>query len=145
MEKKLKIYVGCALTHASDEFRTSISKFKEKLTPDFEVMDFLWAKQDPLKDPRDFDPKDVYEWDINGCVKNCDLFVAICDEVSLGLGYEMGTAVEKYSKPVLALLKKGKKLTRLIEGIQDPNFSLREYEDLNIDGLQSVKEKADLL
>jgi hypothetical protein len=138
MDKKIKIYVGCALTHASEEFRTSIATFKEQLRGDFEIMDFLWAK---LKDPRNVDPKDVYEWDINDCVKNCDLFVAVCDEVSLGLGYELGTAIEKYNKPVLVLIQKERKLTRLIEGIQHKDFSLRVYESLATDGIMYVKEK----
>lgn len=138
MIKKIKIYVGCALTYAPEEFRKSISSFKDKLREDFEIMDFLWAK---LPNPRDVDPKDVYDWDINDCVKNCDLFVAVCDEVSLGLGYELGTAIEKYNKPVLVLIKKDKILTRLIEGIQHKDFSLKEYQDLNFDGVLFVKEK----
>jgi hypothetical protein len=78
-------------------------------------------------------------------VKNCDLFVAICDEVSIGLGYELGTAVEKYNKPVLALIKRGKVLTRLVEGIQNKNFDLKEYDNLNTDAVLCVKEKASII
>lgn len=141
MSKKTKIYVGCALTYAPEDFRKSVSLFKEELRKDFDVLDFLWAK---LQNPRDVDPKDVYEWDINGCVRDCDLFVAICDEVSIGLGYELGTAIEKYNKPVLALIKKGKMLTRLVEGITNNNFSLKEYDKLNLDAVAFVKEKVRL-
>ncbi len=134
----MKIYVGCALTRATEEYRQGIAKFKEMLrSKNYEVIDFIWVK---LKDPRDVTPQKVYEWDIEDCVANCDLMVAICDEPSIGLGYEIGTAVEKLGKPVLALIKKGIPLTRLIEGIKHPKFSYREYENFG-DALELVEEK----
>lgn len=139
MNSKIKIYVGCALTHATEEYRKNIENFKNMLrAEDLEIMDFLWAK---LPDPRAPGiEKDVYKWDIEECVGKCDLFVAICDEVSIGLGYELGTAVEKYGKPAIALIKKGGELTRLVRGITHPNFTYVQYEDFP-DAVRLVLEK----
>ena len=140
---KIKIYVGCALTHATEEYRKKIEGFKNMLREKgFEVMDFLWAK---LPDPRAPGiEKAVYEWDIEECVGKCDLFVAICDEVSIGMGYELGTAVEKYGKPAMALIHKDGELTRVIRGITHPNFTYAQYENFE-DAVNLVLKKAENL
>jgi hypothetical protein len=140
MKQNLKVYVGCALTHAPEEYRKGISLFKEKLrAKGFEVLDFLWAK---LKDPRDVTPKEVYEWDILGCVKECDLFVAFADIPSTGLGYELGTVIEKYGKPVLVLAHKDSVVTRLVEGVTHPKCTHRYYKNFE-DAILFVEEKAE--
>ncbi len=129
MKKDIKIYVGCALTHATDEYRKGIAVFKDKLREkNIMVLDFLWAK---LKDPRDVTPREVYEWDIQGCVKDCDLFVAFVDIPSTGLGYELGTAIEKYGKPVLILAHKDSVVTRLVEGITHKDCTHAYYENFD--------------
>lgn len=138
MEKKLKVYVGCALTHATEEYRQSIGSFKEMLREKgFEVMDFLWAK---LPDPRAPGiEKEVYRYDIVDCVGGCDFMVAVCDEPSIGLGYELGTAVEKHRKPVLALMQEGGELTRLVRGITHDKFSYKQYKNF-VDAVSLVEE-----
>src|SRR5262249_41579232 len=75
--------------------------------------------------------QDVYHWDIQQCVATCDLFVAICDYTSLGLGYEIGTAVERFHKPVLAVAHEDTHLSRLIVGIDDEHFALKRYTDFS--------------
>ena len=85
-----KLYVGCSLTLAPESFRQSVEELKNKLRADYEVFDFLGLVKGTAKD--------VYEWDIHHCVAKCDLFLAVCDYPSLGLGYEMGVAVEKLYK-----------------------------------------------
>lgn len=120
----MKIYVGCSLIHASDEFRQSVEDVKQKLRSiGHEVFDFVAMTQG--------EPKDVYQWDIHNCVKNCDLFVAICDLPSIGLGYELGFAVEKLGKLVLAVAHKEAKVSRLVLGIDHPNFQFKTYDDMS--------------
>src|SRR5882724_9174860 len=92
---KAKIYIGCSLTHAPEAFRVAVESLKQELRQQFEVFDFLGLVAGTAED--------VYRWDINKCVAEADVFVAICDYTSLGLGYEIGTAVEKHHKPVLAV------------------------------------------
>ena len=60
----------------------------------------------------------------------CDLFVAICDHPSIGLGYELGTAIEQFAKPVLALAHQDAHITRLVLGIDAPSFSFQRYNSL---------------
>jgi short-subunit dehydrogenase len=57
--------------------------------------------------------------------------VAICDFASLGLGYELASAVEKYHKPVIAAAKTDEKITRLVQGIDSPDFRFVRYDSLD--------------
>jgi hypothetical protein len=124
MEKgKIKIYIGCSLTHAPEEFKQAVENLKDSLRSQYEVFDFLGLKKGTVRD--------VYNWDIKHCVANCDLFVAMCDYASLGLGYELATAVEAHKKPVLALAHQDAEVTRLVQGIDSPLFSFERYEDLS--------------
>lgn len=120
---KPKIYVGCALTQATDEFRHSVEALKTTLKQYCEVYDFVGLVKG--------NATDVYRWDIHHCIANCDLIVAICDYPSIGLGYELGTAIEKLHKPVLAFAHKDAPLSRLLIGIDQPSFTLTRYEKLS--------------
>lgn len=124
-----KLYVGCALTHADEKFRSGVEKLKKNLRAEgYDVLDFLWVLDD---DPT---PKQVFDWDIGHCVKDCDAFIAICDYPSLGLGYETAEAVNR-KKPVLALAHKDSKVTRLIRGAADvvKDFKFEVYGDIERD------------
>ncbi len=116
----MKIYIGCSLTYAPEEFKESIELVKNDLRSDFEVMDFIGTVAGTSQD--------VYRWDIHECVEKCDAFIAICDLPSIGLGYELGTAVERLKKPTLALAHKDSKITRLVLGIEQPNFKFERYD-----------------
>ena len=114
-----KLYVGCSLTLAPEEFRKTVAKLKDTLRADYEVLDFLGLITGT--------PKDVYEWDIHHCVRDCDLFLAVCDYPSLGLGYEMGVAVEKLRKPTLAVAHAHSKVGRIFTGIDQPHYRFLRY------------------
>jgi hypothetical protein len=131
--EKISLYVGCSLTHAPESFRASVEAFKDTLRQHYEIMDFLGLVAGTAQD--------VYAWDIKQCVEGCALFVAICDIPSIGLGYEIATAVEKLHKPVLALAHENASVTRLIQGIDEANFTFRRYQDLRADGPRFVEEK----
>ncbi len=120
-----KLYVGCSLTQANEAFKESIRGLKDTLRSDYTVLDFASAH---IKDPT---PKMVYDRDIRDCVVNCDIFLAICDLPSLGLGYEMATAIEKLDTPTLGVAHKDANVSRLILGIQQPCFSFTRYETLD--------------
>ncbi len=133
-DSKIKIYIGCSLTHAPADFRNAVEELKKSLRPQYEVFDFLGLEKGTLQE--------VYQWDIKKCVAYCDLFVAICDHASLGLGYELGAAVETFDKPVLAIANKNAYVTRLVQGIDSPKFSFTRYNDLSeIEGLIHEKLK----
>ncbi len=124
---KPELYVACGLTHAPEEFAISVNGLKEVLRAErgYEVYDFVGLENGT--------PADVYAWDIGHCVAKSDLLVAICDYPAIGLGWELGTAVEKLRKPTLAVAHEESHVTRLITGAAEagaPNYRFRRYGDL---------------
>lgn len=117
MPRRLKIYIGCALTHAPARFRGAIDKVKVDLRRDFSVLEFVGLERGT--------PKDVFRHD-TACVASSDVFVAVCTYPGIGLGYELGVAVER-GKPILALAREGVSVTRLVQGVQSPLFRFRRY------------------
>jgi len=123
----MQLYVGCSLTKASEKFKASVEQLKDAIRAEgHEVFDFVGLVNGT--------PKDVYEWDIGHCVKNCDALIAICDEPSIGLGYEICEAV-RLGKPVLAVAHEDTRVTRLVHGAADvePNITFASYRELIAD------------
>ena len=120
---RLKLYIGCSLTQAPEDFKASVDRLKVALRTKYEVLDFIGLVAGT--------PTDVYHWDVQKCVAQCDLLVAICDYPAIGLGYELGTAIERFHKPVLAVAHTDVTLTRLVVGIDAPGFSLERYQSLS--------------
>jgi hypothetical protein len=129
---KVKLYVGCSLTQAPPDFVVAVEKLKSELSAKYEIMDFLGLTKGTATD--------VYNWDIGRNIATCDLFVAVCDYPALGLGYELAAAVEKYHKPVLAVARRDAHITRLVLGIDAPNYDFVRY-DLLQDVVAMVDEK----
>jgi hypothetical protein len=121
---KPKIYVGCSLTQAPEEFKAFILEFKSRLREEGnEVMEFLGLVKGT--------PADVYEQDIMKCVSACDILIAVADYPAIGLGYEMAVAIEKLKIPALALARRGASVTRLINGIPHEKYAYKEYSDMD--------------
>lgn len=120
---KKQLYVGCGLTQASDEFKQEVEDTKHALRDDWDVMQFLGLTAGT--------EVDVYRTDIIENVGSCAAFVAIVDEPSIGLGYELCRAAY-LGKPVLAVAHKDSKITRLVLGAPSfhDNFEFRRYEDM---------------
>lgn len=118
------IYVGCSLTDAPREFTDKIERLKKCLrVMGYKVFDFVGLTRGT--------PNDVYRWDIHNCVAKCDLLLAICDYPSIGLGYELGTAIEKFAKQVLAVADENRQITRFVQGIDHPKFTFLRYRDFD--------------
>lgn len=116
----MKVYVGCALTHATESFKVQVSEMKERLKENgYDVLEFVGLSAGSAKD--------VYEHDIHGCVAKCDAFVAVCELPSIGLGYELCYAVEVRKIPTLAIASDTVKVTRLVEGITADCFTFTQY------------------
>ena len=107
-----KLYFGCSLTHASEEFRREMEDFKNTLRHDYEVFDFLGLEKGTERDVFLHDTK---------CVRECDLFVAEVSHPSTGIGCELGIALT-IGKPILAVAKHNAKVARLILGVDAPNY-----------------------
>ena len=99
---------------------------KDVLRDDYEVFDFVGLT--------DGTAEDVYRWDIERCVADCDIFIAICDYPSIGLGWELNEAI-RLGKPTLGVAHEESPVTRLVLGAAEvkSNFVFERYSDLLLD------------
>jgi hypothetical protein len=118
----VKLYIGCSLTQAPSGFAEAVDKVKDALRADFEVLDFLGLEKGTAMDS--------YLVDIRRNVATCDVFVAICDYPAIGLGIELGAAIEAYHKPVLALAQTGATVSRMVRAVPVPNYQFVRYDAL---------------
>ncbi len=125
-----KIYFGCSLTHASQEFKDSIESLKNILRKEYQILDFVGLVKGT--------PRDVFLWDTK-CVKDCDLFVADFTYPAIGVGYELGIALE-HNKPILAVAHKDAKVTRIVLGVDHPKYTFVRYSDIK-EVISLIKEK----
>jgi len=121
----LKLYVGCALTHATKEFIDEVAQLKEDLREVCIVLDFLGLTDESAYG--------IYEHDIHNCVMQCHLMLAITDQPSTGLGYEMATQSEKRKAPLLAVADMQSRVSDLILDTRQPGFRFERYENLRKD------------
>ena len=123
-QAKKNLYIGCGLTLAPQEFKDRVEELKTALGQDWHVMEFLGLV--------DGTSADVYQRDIVDNVGGCDAFVAIADEPSIGLGYELAVAAEVHGIPVLATAHVDSKVTRLLLGAAEvlPNVTFTPYQDM---------------
>nr|AIA17912.1 Unknown Function [uncultured bacterium] len=127
-----KIYVGCALTDASEEFKQSVEEFKNQLRGEYEILDFVGLTAGTAAD--------VYNWDIGKCVATCDAFIAVCDLPSIGLGCELNEAM-RLGTPVIAIANEESKVTRLVLGMAEvqENVTFERYSENLGNALLAVK------
>ena len=109
------------MTHASEEFKVEIKELKKTLSPKFEII----QQDEPALDT----PRKMFEFDTNS-IKGCDLLLAECSLPSIGLGFEIATALQ-HNKPVLAIMNQAAKVSKFILGISDHRFSLVSYNSIN--------------
>jgi nucleoside 2-deoxyribosyltransferase len=123
-DKKTAVYVGCSLTQATEVFKADVEALKDAIRKlGYEVFDFVGTVNGTSKE--------VYEWDLNHCVGECDILIGICDHPSIGLGWELGVAIG-LKKTVLAVAHADAKVTRLVLGAAEvePNMRFERYNDL---------------
>lgn len=114
-----KIYIGCSLTHAPEEFKNAIEELKVTLRKMYDVMDFVGLEKGT--------PQSVFESDKDNVIQ-CDLFIAECSHPSLGLGFEIATAYF-HNKPTLILARNDAKVSRMILGISHQLFTFARYAE----------------
>lgn len=128
-----KLYIGCSLTllppDKKEAFLKMISEIKKELGKSFEILEFLGI--DDIGTAKPYTPREIYDFDIKECLMKADCFLAVCDYPAIGLGYELGTAVEKRGIPVLAVAHKDSKVSRSIIGVDHPNFHFMYYGSVN--------------
>ena len=125
---KKKLYIGCALTNLHSDkrkdFLQMIADIKISLQNHFDIVEFLGGN-DLAHNASAYA---VYDHDIKKCILTVDCMLAICDYPSLGLGYEIATAVERQGIPVLAMAHKDSVISKLIQGVDHKNFNFIYYD-----------------
>lgn len=130
--KNIKVYVGCGLTHVPPEYKLEIEEFKLELRKVswITVLDFLGGSKSYAT--REEHAKAVYEKDIYDCVGTCDAMIGELSYPSLGLGWELGTAVEKHRVRTIMCAQKGAVVSHLPYGApmhgKNPHTSFSLYE-----------------
>ncbi len=148
--KKLKVYVGCALTHAPQEYKDMIADFKDWLRNHnwIEVLDFVGALEG--KPQADDAPAHIYKHDIHNCVMRAHVVVGEISYPSLGLGWELATIIEKKRKLTIMLAQQSALVSKLPQGAVAHNkhavfyryvLSLKEINYTVLDMLQKEHKK----
>lgn len=111
--EKLKVYVGCGLTHVPQSYKEYITSFKDELRKIewIEIMDFAGAQLDEELD--EVHAHRVYKRDIHECVGTSKAIIGDLTHPSFGLGWELGTSVEKHRIRTFMCVPKGVKVSRL--------------------------------
>jgi len=112
-----KIYLGCSLTHSTQEFRDFVDHLNKTLAFKYEMLNFHGLH--PASD------HEIYKHDITQ-VKACDLLLAEVSYPATGLGFEIATALGSH-KPILAIARPEATVSRLILGINSSLFSCIRY------------------
>jgi nucleoside 2-deoxyribosyltransferase len=123
-----RIYVGCGLTHASDALKADVDALKERLRLHYSVLDFIGLE--------DSTAAEVYRHD-TACVDTCDLFVAICDEPSTGLGMEIARAIA-HQRPTLAVAHESARVSRQVLGAPEHEPAVWLYRYRSLDELDAL-------
>ncbi len=82
---------------------------------------------DVLDAEKELTAEQIYQRDVEW-LKGSDAAVAEISNPSLGVGYEIGFALN-IDKPVLALYERGLFVSRMITGNEHPLLTVREYKD----------------
>ncbi len=113
-----KVYFGCSLQHASQEYIDDVYKLREELKKDFEILEFLG-----LNNGTD---AAVFLHDTSNVTK-CDLLIAEVSLPSTGLGYEIGLA-DSLKKQIVAIAHKDAKVSAMVKG--NPRITFIQYDDV---------------
>ena len=82
-------------------------------------------------------PDDVYTRDVDWICAS-GVLIAEVSTPSHGVGYEIGFALGS-SKPVLAIHKQGRQVSKMISGNPDANLQVKSYCDAQ-EGIQMMRE-----
>jgi hypothetical protein len=112
--EKVNVYVGCGLTHAPQEYKNEIAALKDQLRKVdwITVLDFVtphtlsteWEKMDS---------RHIYHNDIHDCVGVAEAIIAELSYPSTGLGWELGTSVEKHKIRTMMCARDDAKISHL--------------------------------
>lgn len=121
----MNIYFACSIT-GGREFEGVYQALARALTEaGHEVPTAYLAESGIPALEAGIDPLEVYARD-TAWIRVCDALVAEVSVPSHGVGYEIAYALG-LGKPVLALYREDRKVSKMLSGNPDPNLTLRAY------------------
>jgi nucleoside 2-deoxyribosyltransferase len=148
--QKISAYVGCGLTHAPEQYRQEIIQFKDMLREVswIKVLDF-WS----TAGREDLSPEeracDIYHTDIHQCVGTASVIIADLTYPSTGLGWELGTSIEKHQIPAFMCAKEGALVSHLPIGASlheiNTNVTFTRYMESIVELIPFFLEELSLL
>lgn len=132
----MNIYFACSIT-GGREFESVYQAIVHALTEEgHEVPTAHLAESGVGAVEADVHPNEVYERDV-AWIRACDALIAEVSVPSHGVGYEICHALG-LGKPVLALYREERKVSKMISGNLDPNLAVRSYQTLQ-DAVQTIR------
>ena len=122
MTRKKRLYVGCGLTNAPEEFIRCVIQLREDLRRDFEILDF-WT---PIILGGEKNPAKIVQFDIEQ-LKASEVMLGICDHPSFGLGFETAHALWG-SKKTLLVAHRDALISAFPLGLANPFYRFEFYD-----------------
>jgi nucleoside 2-deoxyribosyltransferase len=129
MASKLKIYFAGAISAGRERqaVYAEMVNFLESLGA--EVLSAHVARADVLEYEAKLAPEEIFQRDMR-FIENCDGMIAEVSRPSLGVGYEIATALSLW-RPVLGLCAQGTFLTRMLTGNPHDKLQIHYYSEAN--------------
>jgi len=122
----MNIYFACSITGGRD-FESVYQAIVNALTEDNHMVPTAHlAESGVMALEAVIDPLEVYARDVMW-IRDCDVLIAEVSMPSHGVGYEIGFSLG-LGKPVLALYKAGRKVSKMISGNPDSNLMVASYQ-----------------
>lgn len=142
----MKIYFSGAISGGRDRqpLYQKIVRFLKELKA--EVLTEHVAHEQVLHREANLSAHEIFKRDMH-LIALCDGLIAEVSTPSLGVGYEIATALQQ-SKPVLCLCGEGVFLTRILTGNTDPYLIIKfyknetEWQNFLADFIQQLRHKA---
>lgn len=83
---------------------------------------------------------DSYELLVRQCVQDADLMLAVFDELTPNLAWQIGVRVEKHDKPVLVLIHKSARLGQGFLAASPSQCQVFRYNSLRTDGFECISQ-----
>ncbi len=132
-----KVYLGCALHNAPEEYRASIEILQD-LIETFPETELLKFKSKPTE-LGDFTSKEIYEYD-REMVSSADIMIAEASNPSLGLGMETMIAIQR-EIPVHIIHHEDAKVSKMMRGTADIHDFVQLYTYKDNEDLQEIITK----
>ena len=121
----MNVYFSCSITGGRNEEKAYRMMVDAMLAAGYEVPTAHLASPEVMQMETIVKPGEVFERDMRW-LEGCDFVVAEVSTPSHGVGYEIAMGLS-LSKPVLCFFQRGKRVSKILTGNNNPGLVLCEY------------------